>query len=129
MFSMVEGKKMAGNSKKTDGRGGARPGAGRKPTTLSAWQVDNLLKTLAKKAKETGKDIDQLLVDKVYEAELSDRNFLAAIKLVKDLTQPKLTEGGEADKTLGPSIYLPEQKPTLAAVTDIKETKKRSEGE
>lgn len=121
--------KMAGNSKKPDGRGGARPGAGRKPTTLSAWQVDNLLKTLARKAKETGKDIDQLLADKVYDKSLSDRNFLAAVKLIKDLTQPKLTEGGEADKTLGPSIYLPEQKPTLAAVTGIKEAKKGSEGE
>lgn len=120
--------KVAGNSKKTDGRGGARPGAGRKPTTLSAWQVDNLLKTLARKAKETGKDIDQLLADKVYDESLSDRNFLAAVKLIKDLTQPKLTEGGEADKTLGPSIYLPEQKPTLAAVSDIKEAKKSSAG-
>lgn len=126
---MVEGKKMAGNSKKPDGRGGARPGAGRKPTTLSAWQVDNLLKTLARKAKETGKDIDQLLVDKVYDEQLSDRNFLASVKLVKDLTQPKLTEGGEADKTLGPSIYLPEQKPTLAAVADINKNKKDSKGE
>ncbi len=115
---------MAENSKKRDGRGGARPGAGRKPTTLSAWQVDNLLKTLAKKAKETGRDIDQLLVDKVYDEALSDRNFLAAVKLVKDLTSPKLTEGGETDKQLGPSIYLPKQKPPPAAVTDIKEAGK-----
>ena len=107
---------MAENSKKRDRRGGARPGAGRKPTTLSAWQVDNLLKTLARKAKETGKDIDQLLVDKVYGENLSDRNFLAAVKLVKDLTSPKLTEGGEADKVLGPSIYLPEKKPKLEVV-------------
>ena len=69
---------MAENSKKRDGRGGARPGAGRKPTTLSAWQVQNLLKTLAKKAKETGKDIDQLLVDKVYDEALSDRAWAYA---------------------------------------------------
>ncbi len=115
---------MAENSKKRDGRGGARAGAGRKPTTLSAWQVDNLLKTLARKAKETGKDIDQLLVDRVYDETLSDRNFLAAVKLVKDLTSPKLTEGGETDRQLGPSIYLPEQKPTLAAVSNINVAKK-----
>ena len=120
---------MAENSKKREGRGGARPGAGRKPTTLSAWQVDNLLKTLAKKAKETGKDIDQLLVDKLYDEEITDRNFLAAVKLVKDLTSPKITEGGETDKALGPSIYLPEQKPILAVVTDIKKAKKEPEGE
>ena len=107
---------MTDKPKKRDGRGGARPGSGRKPTTLSAWQVDNLLKTLARKAKETGKDIDQLLVDRVYDETLSDRNFLAAVKLVKDLTSPKLTEGGETDKALGPSIYLPEQKPKLEIV-------------
>ncbi len=117
---------MTVKPKKRDGRGGARPGSGRKPTTLSAWQVENLLKTLARKAKETGKDIDQLLVDKVYGDKLSDRNFLAAVKLIKDLTSPKLTEGGEADKALGPSIYLPEQKPTLAAVTDIRKDEKVS---
>ena len=39
-----------------------------------------------------------------------------------------VAEGGEADKTLGPAIYLPEQKPTLAAVTDIKKAKTGSEG-
>ena len=120
---------MTDKPKKVERRGGARPGSGRKPTTLSEWQVKNLLKTLAKKAKETGKDIDQLLVDKVYDEKLTDRNFLAAVKLIKDLTSPKLTEGGEVDKALGPSIYLPEQKPTLAAVTDIKKAKQNLKGE
>jgi len=110
------------NAKK-ENRGGARPNSGPKPFSLSASQVEGLLRTVKKFSKEHGKSIDDILVGMVYDESITDNNRLAAIKLVKDLSAPKITEGGEADKILGPSIYLPDQKPTLAAVTDIKKAK------
>ena len=114
---------------KQENRGGARPNSGPKPFSLSASQVKELLRTIKKAAKEHGQSIDEILVEMVYTEKTSDNNRLAAIKLIKDLSAPKIHEGGEADRQLGPSIYLPEQKPTLAAVTDIKRDKKDPEGE
>ncbi len=114
---------------KKENRGGARPNSGPKPFSLSASQVKALLRTVKKFAKQYGKSIDDVLVEMVYAEKITDNNRLAAIKLVKDLSAPKISEGGEADRTLGPSIYLPEQKPTLATVTDIKKDKKDPEGE
>ena len=114
---------------KKESRGGARPNTGPKPFSLSASQVKALLRTVKKFTKEHGKSIDDILVGMVYAESTTDNNRLAAIKLVKDLSAPKISEGGEADRTLGPSIYLPEQKPTLATVTDIKKDKKDPEDE
>ena len=111
------------NSKK-ENRGGARPNSGPKPFSLSTSQVKELLRTVKKFSKEHGQSIDDILVGMVYAEQTTDNNRLAAIKLIKDLSAPKISEGGEADRALGPSIYLPEQKPTLAAVTDIKKSKK-----
>ncbi len=132
---------------KKENRGGARPNSGPKPSSLSANQVKALLRTVKKYAKEYGKTIDDILLDFAYgvtvmplvdkdgtvldliKKTVSTRDRIASIKIVKDLSAPKISEGGEADRTLGPSIYLPEQKPTLAAVTDIKKAKKDPEGE
>ena len=109
-----------------ENRGGARPNSGPKPFSLSTNQVKELLRTVKKAAKEHGQSIDDILVEMVYTEKTTDNNRLAAIKLIKDLSAPRISEGGEADRTLGPSIYLPDQKPTLAAVTDIKKAKKDS---
>ncbi len=107
-----------------ENRGGARPNSGPKPFSLSTNQVKELLRTVKKAAKKHGQSIDDILVEMVYTEKTTDNNRLAAIKLIKDLSAPRISEGGEADRTLGPSIYLPDQKPTLAAVTDIKKAKK-----
>lgn len=109
-----------------ENRGGARPNSGPKPFSLSTNQVKGLLRTVKKAAKKHGQSIDDILVEMVYTEKTTDNNRLAAIKLIKDLSAPRISEGGEADRTLGPSIYLPDQKPTLAAVTDIKKAKKDS---
>jgi len=53
----------------------------------------------------------------IYDENISDNNRLAAIKLVKDLSSPKISEGGDADKFLGPAIFLPEKNPRLEVVT------------
>lgn len=109
-----------------ENRGGARPNSGPKPFSLSTSQVNALLRTVKKFSKEHDKSIDDILVEMVYTEKTTDNNRLAAIKLIKDLSAPRISEGGEADRTLGPSIYLPDQKPTLAAVTDIGKAKKDS---
>ena len=101
---------------KQENRGGARPNSGPKPFSLSARQVAELLRTVKKFAKKHGDSIDDILVGMVYAETTTDRTRLAAIKLIKDLSAPKITEGGEADRQLGPALYLPEQKPKLEVV-------------
>jgi len=97
-----------------ENRGGKREGAGRKPekrASLSVAQVSRMLRKAKKMALKTGKDVDDILIEFIYHADgkISDR--LAAIKLFKEYTAPKPSEGGKADKKLGPSLFLPEQRP------------------
>ncbi len=101
---------------KKENRGGARPNSGPKPFSLSASQVKALLRTVKKFTKEHGKSIDDILVGMVYAESTTDNNRLAAIKLVKDLSAPKISEGGEADKNLEPAVFLPKQHPRLELV-------------
>ncbi len=60
--------------------------------------------------------IDDVLVSMVYDENITDNNRLAAIKLVKDLSAPKISEGGAADRQLGPAVFLPEKHPRLEVV-------------
>jgi len=103
------------NTKK-DNRGGARPNSGPKPFSLSASQVKELLRTVKKFTKKHGKSIDDVLVSMVYDENITDNNRLAAIKLVKDLSAPKISEGGAADRQLGPAVFLPKKHPRLEVV-------------
>ncbi len=103
------------NAKK-ENRGGARPNSGPKPFSLSTSQVKGLLRTVKKFSKEHGKSIDDILVGMVYDEKVTDNNRLAAIKLVKDLSAPKISEGGDADTHLGPAVFLPEKNPRLEVV-------------
>ena len=98
---------------KRETRGGARPNSGPKPFSLSASQVKALLRTVKKFTKEHGKSIDDVLVGMIYDENITDNNRLAAIKLVKDLSAPKISEGGAADKFLGPAVFLPTKHPRL----------------
>jgi hypothetical protein len=108
------GSKMARPAKK-ETRGGARPNSGPKKQTLSVRQVQELLKRAKDFAKRTGKTVDDILLEFVYGEDVNGdpiqigvRDRLAALKLFKDHTSIKPGEGGEADKQLGPTIYLPE---------------------
>ena len=98
------------------GWGGARPNSGPKPQTLSAHQVELMLKAAEKRAAKTGKTIDELLLDVIYSVDTSTKDFLAAVKLFKDKTMAPITEGGETDRDLGPAFFLPEKHPRLTAV-------------
>lgn len=100
---------------KKDNRGGARAGAGRKPETLSARQVQAMLDKAKERAKKEKKEIDDILLDLIY-GDNPPKDTLAAIKLWKEYTIAKLSEGGETDKALGPAVYLPEQRPKLQVV-------------
>ena len=117
---------MAKAKPKTENRGGARPNSGPKKETLSVRQVKEMRKKAAEYAKRFGKTIDEILLDFVYgvavshtidaetdeveieEKKIGTRDRIACIKLWKEYTSPKITEGGPADTELGPKVYLPQ---------------------
>ena len=104
------------------GWGGARPNSGPKKQTLSAAQVQQMLDKAKKKATETGKDVDDILLGFIYDGELGAKDRLAAIKLWKEFSMARISEGGAADEALGPGIYLPGEKPDPSVVVPIKKT-------
>ena len=104
---------------KVERRGGYRPNAGRKPavkTSLSTYQVAKMLRKAKKAAKRYGKDLDDILLDICYDANIRKTEVLAAIKVFKDCTMVRPTEEGEANQVLGPAVFLPEQRPVLKAI-------------
>ncbi len=107
---------MATNPGKRENRGGYRPGAGRKPETLSVRQVAEILETVKKRAKQEKRTITDVFLDIVYDDDAPRRDKLAAGKLIWEYTIAKLQEGGETDQTPGPAIYLPEQRPELEPI-------------
>ena len=134
---------MATTNQKPDGRGGKRAGAGRpkgyRPPRLplSAAQVEEMLKKATEYARKYGKTIDEILLDFVYgvtevplvsqedtellavlSRKVGTRDRIACIKLWKEYTSPKLSEGGEGDKQLGPAVFLPKKHPRLELVKD-----------
>lgn len=108
-----------------DNRGGFRAKAGRPKETLSYNQVREALDKAAEYVEMTGKTIDEILLDFIYDLvpneEVVTRDRLAAMKLWKDCTRVKISEGSEADKELGPEFYLPERRPDPAKIVPIKE--------
>ena len=134
---------MSANNQKPDGRGGKREGAGRKlgyspgKLPLSVAQVEEMLEKAKAYAKKYGKTIDEILLDFVYgvteipliseddkdilqvlSRKVGTRDRIACIKLWKEYTAPKITEGGEGDQELGPAVFLPEKHPRLELVDD-----------
>jgi hypothetical protein len=102
------------------GWGGRREGAGAKKQTLSAFQVQQMLDKAKEYAEKYGKSVDDILLTFIYDEKASLKDRAACIKLWKEYTIAKLSEGGEADKNLGPGIYLPEERPDPAKVVPIK---------
>ncbi len=106
---------------KSSNWGGARPGSGPKAETLSVSQVRKMLKKAETYAKEFGKDVDDILLDFIHATgergeQATINQSIACIKLWKDYTIAKLQEGSEADRTLGPKVFLPEQHPRLEVI-------------
>lgn len=73
-------------------------------------------RTARKWAKKYGKTIDEVLIGLIYDADGRAADVLAAIKVWKEYTAPKPSEGGTADKENGPMVYLPAHRPKLEAV-------------
>lgn len=101
--------------------GGARPNSGPKKQTLSAHQVQLMLDKAKEYAEKFGKTIDEILLDFIYEDDMPKKDRAACIKLWKEYTIAKISEGGEADKNLGPGIYLPGEKPDPTKVVELKQ--------
>jgi hypothetical protein len=77
---------------RTENRGGARPGAGRKPIyTVSEREVKRLVKAARKKAKESGQDIAEVLLGLAYQVD-DKRTALGAIRIYLEHTTVKTVE-------------------------------------
>lgn len=76
-----------------------------------------MLRKARRWAKTRGKDIDDVLLGFIYSDELRPADRIACIKLWKDITVPKISEGGEADRSLVPALFLPEHHPALRVVS------------
>jgi hypothetical protein len=103
-------------SEKVERRGGARPNSGPKPQTLSARQLELMVKEVKRRARREKKTVMGVMLDLVYGQSTSDTLKIQAAKLILDKTTIQVGEGGEADKALGPAVFLPEQRPTLKSI-------------
>ena len=75
------------------------------------------------RSKITGKDENDILIDWIQardednvSIDIGIRDRIACVKLWKEYTSPKITEGGEADKVVGPAVFLPKRHPRLELV-------------
>ena len=127
---------MIENNQKKDNRGGTRAGAGRKPgysqgrEALSVRQVNEMREKMKSRAKITGKDENDILIDWIQAqdadgatVEIGIRDRIACMKLWKEYASPKITEGGDADKSIGPAVFLPERHPRLQSIDGGKKEK------
>src|SRR5688572_3482077 len=101
---------------KIEHRGGARPNSGPKPEALSTKQLRSVLREVRKRAKKEGKTIAGGLLDIFYDQTASANFRISAAKLLWDKTMIQVSEGGEADKALGPAVFLPEHRPQLSVI-------------
>lgn len=121
---------MAGKAK-INQWGGARKGAGRPRYMMTDYQQKKMLQTARRRAKETGKTVDEILLDIIYgvnearEVTLIKRgkevttialqtevkDALVAIKLFKDFTMTKTSEQKiTVTKDRGMAVRLPPKK-------------------
>ena len=101
---------MPGKEKNNNKWGGKRSGSGRKPKyMLTENQIKTMMKKARKREKETGKSIDDLLLDVIYYTGKNEvRDKLAAIKLFKDYTMQKTSEKDvNVNINHGPKVGLP----------------------
>ena len=113
---------MTEKSQKKENRGGKRAGAGRKPgyspgrEALSVRQAKEFEATARKLAKEFGMTMQEVIGRQVYDAGASRKDIQTAVNLFWKYSVIGAAEGGEDDKSLGPSVFLPEQHPRLEVI-------------
>lgn len=109
---------MAKDPKKKENRGGKREGSGRKrtflaekrsPESYSASKLQELNDRIEAKAKTEGQHIDDVALDIIYDDEHPIAARMKAYDTIKKYSSIQASEGGDADKNLGPAVYLPEQ--------------------
>ena len=105
---------MSGKPKRT-GWGGARPGTGPKPKSLTDKQVREMLKTARKFSRIYGKTVDDILVSIIYaqdgetQMKVTPRERIGAIKVFKEFAQAKSSEQNiTVQHQTEPAISLPE---------------------
>ncbi len=104
-----------------DRRGGARPGAGRKPKQKDARglsdQLKNSIVTAAQElAKEYGEPIEKAMLRLVYRDDIQDTVKSSVFKVYLEAMIVKESEQkiDVSTKKEGPTVYLPEKKPDIA---------------
>ena len=109
---------MPKSNQKPDGRGGKRAGAGRKPgrDTLSVRQLKEFERAATEMAKEYGETLQVRCLKIAYDDDAPRKDQLAAMKLFWDKSVIVAKEGGEADKTVGPAVFLPDRHPRLEVI-------------
>ncbi|HEU4343772.1 MAG TPA: hypothetical protein VFU31_19650 [Candidatus Binatia bacterium] len=83
---------------------------------MSARQLRLILREVKRRAKKEGKTIIGGLLDVFYSDETSATLKIQAGKLILDKTLIQVSEGGEADRNLGPAFFLPEKHPRLKSI-------------
>ena len=107
---------MTQSIRKKDNRGGKREGAGRKPEALSVRQAKVFQDAAEKLAKKYGKTMQEVIGEQVYDPEASRKDVQTATNLFWKFSVIGASEGGEADKVVGPAVFLPEKHPRLELV-------------
>ena len=109
---------MATGPKKTENRGGYRPGSGRKPNEISNKTIDGLLSALKENEKKHGTTWQQELADIMWGTDKA-----AKIRVGKILTEVLATKHSSKDINIneinGPQIGLPEIRQDPAKVIAI----------
>ena len=106
---------MAKQSKK-ENRGGKREGAGRPKEPLSVRQAKEFEATQIKLAKEYDQSLSECVGRIAWDPESSNRDVCMAANLFWKYSIIVGSEGGEADKIVGPAIFLPEEHPRLEVI-------------
>ena len=116
---------MAKKKEKNPNWGGPREGSGPKPETLSIRQVKEFERAAKAFAKKHGKTLQEVVLAIAYDEDASVKDQLAAAKLYWDKSVIVAKEGGEADRVVGPAVFLPKKHPRLTVV-DIGKSDKPS---
>ena len=104
--------------------GGKREGAGRKPEALSVRQAKEFEATQIKLAEEYGQSLSERVGHIAWNPESSNRDVCMAANLFWKYSIIVGSEGGDADKNVGPAVFLPKRHPRLELVDPGKKKKK-----
>jgi len=96
--------------------GGKREGAGRPKEPLSVRQAKEFEATAIKLAKKYGQTLSERVGEIAWNPESSNRDVCMASNLFWKYSVIVGSEGGEADKIVGPAIFLPEEHPRLEVI-------------